>query len=179
MTDIQTTLENLTKKKITLITLIGIFSIVLFLPSSYMIPVIGATPNDWNQNTFWYEPWGKSGVHKGIDIFAEKSTQVINPTAGIVLYTGEIELGGKVIITLGPGWHLHYFAHLNEISIRTGDFLSQAEAIGSVGDTGNAMGKQAHLHYSLVTIFPHLWKIDSSTQGWKKMFYLNPLEYLK
>lgn len=179
MTDIETTLARLSKKSIILITLIGIFIIVLVLPGSYMIPVIGATPDDWNQNTFWYEPWGKSGVHKGIDIFAEKSTQVISPTAGIVVYTGEIELGGKVILTLGAGWHLHYFAHLNEINIHTGDFLAQGEAIASVGDSGNAMGKQPHLHYSLVTIFPHLWKIDNSTQGWKKMFYLNPLEYLE
>jgi ABC-type polysaccharide/polyol phosphate export permease len=34
------------------------------------------------------------------------------------------------------------------------------------------------LHYSIVTIFPYVWRIDSDRQGWKKMFYLNPIAYL-
>ena len=46
----------------------------LLIPEKIMIPVQGATPKDWNHNTFWYEPWGKSGVHKGIDIFGKKNT---------------------------------------------------------------------------------------------------------
>ena len=179
MPDIQTTLNNLSKTKKTLLILTILFSFVLFMPSSTLIPVKGATSADWNKDTFWYEPWGKSGVHKGVDIFAVKSTEVISPTTGIVLYEGEIELGGKVILTLGPNWRLHYFAHLDEIDVSTGYLLSQGETIGTVGDTGNAMGKQPHLHYSLVSMIPYVWNIDGSTQGWKKMFFLNPLGYIK
>lgn len=42
------------------------------VPESPIIPVKGASSKDWNSQTFWYEPWGASGVHKGIDIFAKK-----------------------------------------------------------------------------------------------------------
>jgi murein DD-endopeptidase MepM/ murein hydrolase activator NlpD len=40
------------------------------------IPVVGAPSKDWNYKAFWYYPWGRSGVHKGIDIFAKEGTPV-------------------------------------------------------------------------------------------------------
>jgi len=52
------------------------------------------------------------------------------------------------------------------------------EHIGTVGATGNAKGKSPHLHYSMTTIVPYPWRIDFAKQGWKKMFYLNPIDYL-
>ena len=91
-----------------------------FAPERPRIPVEAATRSDWNAMTFWHEPWGRSGVHKGIDIFAPKGTPVIAPTYGLVLFRGELALGGKVVVALGPGWLLHYFAHLDESSARPG-----------------------------------------------------------
>ena len=151
----------------------------LLLPGSLSIPVKNASSDDWNKDTFWYEPWGISGVHKGIDIFAETSTPIISPTPGIVLYTGEIPMGGNVVVMLAGKWRIHYFAHLAEINTSTGSYLSQDELLGTVGDTGNAKGKQPHLHYSIVSLIPYIWKIDNETQGWKKMFFLNPVDYFE
>jgi len=162
-----------------IIILISILIIGLLLPDDLSIPVENANNNDWHKDTFWYEPWGKSGVHKGIDIFAEKSTPVISATRGIVLYSGEISMGGKIVVVLGGKWRIHYFAHLNEINTSTGSYLSQNETLGTVGDTGNAKGKQPHLHYSIVSLIPYIWRIDSDTQGWKKMFFLNPVDYFE
>jgi len=162
-----------------IIILISILIAGLLLPGDLSIPVENANSNDWHKNTFWYEPWGKSGVHKGIDIFAEKSTPVISSTHGIVIYSGEISMGGKIVVVLGGKWRIHYFAHLNEINTSTGSYLSQNEVLGTVGDTGNAKGKQPHLHYSIVSLIPYIWRIDSDTQGWKKMFFLNPVDYFK
>ena len=34
------------------------------------------------------------------------------------------------------------------------------------------------LHYAIRTLFPYFWRADKSIQGWKKMFYLNPVLYL-
>ena len=151
----------------------------LLLPGSLSIPVKNASSDDWNKDTFWYEPWGISGVHKGIDIFAETSTPIISPTQGIVLYTGEIPMGGNVVVMLAGKWRIHHFAHLDEINTSTGSYLSQHELIGTVGDTGNAKDKQPHLHYSIVSLIPYIWKIDNETQGWKKMFFLNPVDYFE
>lgn len=170
-------MTKINKKLKALAILLLILLIITLLPGTIQIPVKGATGNDWNKDTFWYEPWGVSGVHKGIDIFAEKSTGISSPASGIVLFTGEINIGGKVVITLDSKLRLHYFAHLHEINTHIGALAYTGEEIGSVGDSGNAVGKQPHLHYSLVTLLPYLWKIDSNTQGWKKMFYLNPADY--
>ena len=71
---------------------------------------MGASSKDWNENSFWFEPWGRSGVHKGIDIFGKLGTDITSTTDGIVVFTGEIQNGGKVIVILGPKWHFHYFA---------------------------------------------------------------------
>jgi len=125
------------------------FTLALFflagclVPEQPIIPVKGATNKDWNSQTFWYEPWGSSGTHKGIDIFAAANTPVVAPTPMLLLYKGDFLKGGKVVVGLGPKWQMHYFAHLG------------------------------------LSLFPRPWRIDTSTQGYKKAFYLNPIEYLE
>lgn len=161
---------------------LAIFAALLFtgltLPETMKIPVTDATKNDWNHDTFWYEPWGISGVHKGIDIFGKKSTDVVAPTYGITLFTGELSLGGKVVALLGPKWRIHYLAHLDSIETEAGKFVGTGDKVGTLGDTGNAVGKQPHVHYSIVSLLPYPWLFSSETQGWKKMFFLNPHEQL-
>ena len=147
-------------------------------PQTFSIPVLGATNKSYHPNSFWFYPWGSSGTHKGIDIFAKVGTGVVSSTAGLVVYKGTLEKGGNVIIVLGPKWRLHYYAHLKEWKVPLGRFVSPGTIIGTVGNTGNASGKPSHLHYSISSIIPVPWRIDNSKQGWKKMFYLNPSDYL-
>ena len=141
------------------------------------MPVNGAQKQDYNQESFWYYPWGRSGTHKGVDIFANKGTDLNSSVSGIVLYSGNIEMGGNIVVILGPKWRIHYFAHLNESTTSFG-WTNRGEKIGTVGDSGNAKGKPPHLHYSIVTPIPYFWNITSEPQGWKKMFFLNPITYL-
>jgi murein DD-endopeptidase MepM/ murein hydrolase activator NlpD len=170
---------KLSKKRIVLIVLITIVIIGYVIPENLIIPVKGARSSDWNKQSFWYEPWGKSGVHKGIDIFADKGTPLLSSSKGLVVYTGELTLGGKVILVLGSKWRLHYYAHLDSITISSMSLISSGDVIGTVGDSGNAKGKPPHLHYSIITAIPYLWRIDGDSQGWKKMLYLDPGEKLK
>lgn len=148
------------------------------LPQPRVIPVDGAGRNDWNPESFWYYPWGKSGVHKGIDIFAKEGTPVISSSYGIVIFKGTLGMGGKVVLVLGPRWRLHYYAHLKQADVSFFSLLSTGEKLGEVGTTGNAAGKSPHLHYAVVTPIPYVWRIDGSMQGWKKMFYLDPADGL-
>jgi peptidoglycan LD-endopeptidase LytH len=152
---------------------------VFVAPEWPAIPVAGATSADWNPKSFWYEPWGRSGVHKGIDIFAPKGTVVRAPTYGIVLFRGTIPVGGRVVVLLAPKLRLHYFAHLNSIDVPAGRPVLGGHLLGHVGDTGNAQGKPPHLHYAVVSLVPYFWRIDAATQGWKKMFYLDPGAWLR
>ena len=148
-------------------------------PQNFSMPVDGATKKSYNQKSFWYYPWGSSGTHKGVDIFARKGTPVRSSTSGFVLYTGQLKLGGNVVLVLGPKWRLHYYAHLHEIKTSNLSLIGNGEELGSVGTSGNAAGKPAHLHYSITTLFPYFWRMDEDPQGWKKMFYLNPIDYLE
>jgi murein DD-endopeptidase MepM/ murein hydrolase activator NlpD len=136
--------------------------------------VQNATNKDWNPYSYWYFPWGKSGVHKGIDIFAKAGTPVLASAAGIVLFKGNIKLGGNVVAVLGPKWRLYYYAHLQKTDVHFLDWVSLGEVIGRVGTTGNATGKPAHLHFSVMTLIPNPAEITTETQGWKRMFYMNP-----
>lgn len=158
--------------------------VIVLLSSGYLvpdrrtIPVVGAVPADWNPQSFWYEPWGTSGVHKGIDIFAGKGEPVVASTDLLVLYRGTLSKGGKVVLGLGPKWRVHYFAHLDSIDADAGLFVAVGGALGTVGDSGNAAGKQPHLHYAILSLVPLPWLIDGSSQGYKKAFYLDPGHYL-
>ncbi len=161
-----------------LITFIVITLIGLLIPQNMIIPVEGATKNDWHPETFWFYPWGKSVTHKGVDIFAKEGTNILSATNGIVLYSGTLGAGGNVILILGPKWRLHYYAHNKELKIKSFRYAKRGTMIATVGTSGNAAGKAPHLHYSVVTLIPYPWRIDSDRQAWKKMFYLNPLDYL-
>jgi peptidoglycan LD-endopeptidase LytH len=143
-----------------------------------IIPVAGASGKDWNRQTFWSYPWGVSGVHKGIDIFASEDTKVISATPGIVVYIGHLSLGGNVIAVMDSRWRIHYYAHLKIDSVTPLSYVRRGQPIGVVGTTGNAKGKPPHLHYAVITTLPYVWKMDRGRQGWKKMFFLNPTELL-
>jgi peptidoglycan LD-endopeptidase LytH len=146
-------------------------------PQNLHMPVENADSSSYNQASFWYYPWGKSVTHKGVDIFAAKGTTIRSSVPGMVVYTGLFPNGGNVALVIGPRWRLHYYAHLNTTSVEPLQFVSNQSVIGTVGDSGNAKGKPAHLHYSILTLIPYPWRIDGDRQGWKKMFYLNPIDY--
>ena len=86
--------------------------------------------------------------------------------------------GGKFVVTIGPKWRIHYYAHLDEIKTKPFSLVTQETEIGTVGNSGNAATTPAHLHYGIGTLIPYTWRIDDAPLGWQKMFYLNPIDYL-
>lgn len=162
----------------TLLTLVTIVVVGLLMPQNLQMPVVGADDNSYNHETFWYEGWGTSIVHKGIDVFAKRGTSVHSATIGIVLLTAEYGKGGKFVIVLGPKWRLHYYAHLDEIRTKPFVLVDHNTEIGTVGNTGNAATTPSHLHYGIGTLIPYPWRIDDAPLGHQKAFYLNPIDYL-
>ncbi|MBR4156942.1 MAG: M23 family metallopeptidase [Bacteroidales bacterium] len=162
-----------------LFVFVAIIIICLLIPQNLKMPVVGADDNSYNHNTFWHKGWGSSVVHKGVDVFAKKGTSIKSSTVGIVLTIGDGDKSGKFVLVLGPKWRLHYYAHLDEIKTKRFAFVTHDTEIGTVGNTGNAINTPAHLHYSIVTLIPYPWRIDNSPHGIRKMFYLNPIDYLK
>lgn len=154
--------------------LVLVLVIGMLLPVRMTIPVEGASPADWHPQSFWYHPWGESGVHKGIDIFAEHGAPMLASTDGIVLFQGRLPQGGLAVLLLGAKWRIHYFAHLASTNVSSGQLVRMGERIGAVGNTGNARGKPPHVHYSVRTLVPYPWRWADAPQGWKQMFFLDP-----
>ena len=152
-----------------------------FLPhESRVIPVSNATERDWNTNSFWYYPWGHSGVHKGIDIFAPHGTPVRATTNSIVLYSGYYGLGGNVVYMLGANWRFHYYAHLDSKMVSAFTLVEAGEMIGTVGTSGNAQDKPPHLHYTIKSAFPRFWTYDNDHYAsWSRTYYLDPGQFLQ
>lgn len=165
--------------RILTLTLLIVFIAGFLFPEDGQMPVEGATSADYHPETYWYYPWGRSGTHKGVDVFAKSGTPIHPNVGGVVLATGEKGDGGKYVLILGPKWKIHYYAHLNDIQTSGLSFVSKSSTIGTVGATGNAAGKPPHLHYSIISPIPYFWRIDDEPQGWKKAIYLNPLEHIE
>lgn len=171
------TLKRLTKAFLWFLLIILIIGLII--PQNIQMPVTGAGNADFNHQSFWFYPWGRSGTHKGVDIFAKKGTTIKSATSGLVVYSGQNEMGGNIALVLGPKWRFHYYAHMQDVEVKRFDWLTKDDNIGTVGDSGNAKGKPAHLHYTIATFLPHFWRYDNSPQGWKKMFYMNPIPYIR
>jgi peptidoglycan LD-endopeptidase LytH len=117
----------------------------LLLPQHFVMPVKGASLSSYQQNSFWFYPWGKSVTHKGVDIFAKAGTGIYASTYGLVVYSGRNRIGGNVVMILGPKWRLHYYAHLKDIHTSRFSFVNNYDRIGTVGATGTIPSKACFL----------------------------------
>src|SRR3954464_258905 len=98
----------------------------------------------------WGNARSRGRRHEGIDIFAPTGTPVRSTTRGLVTRVGTNRLGGQIVWVLGPGLERHYYAHLSRYgAFREGDRVEAGEIIGYTGNTGNARGGPAHLHYGI------------------------------
>lgn len=150
----------------------------LVIGEKFVMPVRGAGKKDYNQKSYWAYPWGKSVTHKGVDIFASRNSEVLSATQGVVISAGHIRAGGNYVLILGPRWKFYYYAHLAERKAARGQVVKSGQLIGLVGDTGNAKGKSPHLHFTIFSLLPRIWRMDKSPQGWKKAFFLDPVPVL-
>jgi murein DD-endopeptidase MepM/ murein hydrolase activator NlpD len=101
--------------------------------------------------------WGDNrdaGVrkHEGIDIFAPARTPLVASASGTISRVEETDIGGKVVWLRPEGRdYTLYYAHLDEQSVRTGQFVKVGETVGLMGNTGNAKTTSAHLHFGIYT----------------------------
>jgi len=80
-------------------------------------------------------------VHNGINIKAKTGMSVHSIFDGKVLYTGELEgYGNLVIIGHGKDYHSLY-GHLDSIAVKKNQVVKIGETIGLSGDTGSLVGE--------------------------------------
>jgi len=89
--------------------------------------------------------YGSFIVHNGINIKAEAGTPVRSIFNGKVLYTGELEgYGNLVIIGHGKDYHSLY-GHLDRIVVKPNQVVQSGDIVGLSGDTGSLVGETLYL----------------------------------
>ena len=115
------------------------------------IPVVlGVEVRDLDEN--FGDPRGDgTRTHEGLDIIAMQGTPVVSPTDAVVTRTGNGASSGIYVRTANPGGEQFVYMHLSEIAngITAGKKVTRGEVIGFVGNTGNASGGGAHLHFEI------------------------------
>lgn len=120
-------------------------------------PVVGALSSAFG----WREHPTEGGTkfHYGIDLAAEKGSEIVAFADGEVFAVGESSTLGKYIILIHAGGYKTLYAHCSEIVVRSGS-VAMGECIARVGESGSATGP--HLHFEL----------QDGT------LYLNPIYYI-
>ncbi|HIZ47435.1 MAG TPA: peptidoglycan DD-metalloendopeptidase family protein [Candidatus Gemmiger excrementavium] len=130
---------------------------------SGMIAKIGSGSFIWPVPNYKYvSRWMGSG-HRGADICAAYGTTIIASDSGTVVAAGwHYSYGNYVQIDHGNGYTTLY-AHMSEILVSQGQAVSQGDAIGRVGSTGNSTGNHCHFEmtyngalFSAQTLFPNM-----------------------
>jgi murein DD-endopeptidase MepM/ murein hydrolase activator NlpD len=98
----------------------------------------------------WGFPRSGGRTHKGVDMFAARGTPTPAVTSGTVKIR-TVNLGGAVTYLYGDDGNKYYYAHLNGYpdGLRDGQRVSRGQAIGFVGNSGNAEGTSPHLHFEI------------------------------
>ena len=110
--------------------------------AGWICPVQGphAFSNDYGA------PRGGGRSHQGNDILAAKGTPVVANVSGVVTHrTGAVS--GKAYYLAGDDGNRYFGAHLD--SFGASGRVSAGTQIGTVGDTGDAVGGPPHLHFEI------------------------------
>ncbi|HEY1074606.1 MAG TPA: peptidoglycan DD-metalloendopeptidase family protein [Patescibacteria group bacterium] len=91
-----------------------------------------------------------AGVHTGIDYRANVGTPIVAAADGVVIVATETGWNGgygKTVLISHTGNKTTRYGHMSDVSVRSGQRVSQGELIGYSGNTGRSTGP--HLHFEL------------------------------
>jgi murein DD-endopeptidase MepM/ murein hydrolase activator NlpD len=131
----------------------GVRAQALFAPLSRLplrLPVVGIRTSSLDDS--WHAPRdGGARVHKGIDIFAPKGTEVVAVVDGVISFLGDQKLGGHCIWLTTENGASFYYAHLDRwaAGLYEGMEVQAGDLVGYVGNTGNAKYTPSHLHFGI------------------------------
>lgn len=127
----------------------GMFTVTIMEEPALAFPVEGKTMADI-QSFFGDQRDGGRRRHEGVDVFAARGTSVLAVTDGVVRRVGTRDLGGNIVLLWDEKRNLnYYYAHLDAQYVVNGQRVSVGEALGAVGNTGNAVTTPPHLHFGV------------------------------
>jgi hypothetical protein len=132
-------------------------------PTKIVFPVLGTTT--------YADDFGDArpgGTHQGIDIVAPKRSLALAAEAGKVEFWASSASAGCMLYLHGASKTTYYYIHLNNDltarndnkgkcvqgvayakGLKSGSKVAAGQPVGYVGDSGDANGAHAHLHFEL------------------------------
>ncbi len=112
---------------------------------SIVKPVSGTITSDYGAREQIFE--GVNSYHTGMDIANSLNTPIHSATNGVVTSTVNNNKYYGNYVEVETDGVIFKYAHLNSISVKKGDNVSQASEIGKMGSTGMSTG--SHLHFEI------------------------------
>ncbi|WGH78209.1 M23 family metallopeptidase [Jannaschia ovalis] len=117
----------------------------LYRIAAESLPLAHPVPGPHRRTSGFGPRWGR--MHSGMDFAGPRGSEIRATAEGVVTHAGWLSGYGKLVKIRHPlGFETRY-AHLNSISVRTGQRVSRGERIGGMGTTGRSTG--VHLHYEI------------------------------
>ncbi|MFH8369974.1 peptidoglycan DD-metalloendopeptidase family protein [Streptomyces sp. NPDC018031] len=114
--------------------------------AGFTAPVDGVSPSTAYRTAGSH--WS-SGYHTGVDFPVPVGTSVRSVRHGRVVSAGWADAYGYEVIVRHPDGGYSQYAHLSQLSVRTGQQVTTGQRIGRSGSTGNSTGP--HLHFEVRT----------------------------
>lgn len=86
-------------------------------------------------------------MHKGIDIDLETGDAVHAAFEGRVRYAMYNESYGNCVVIRHPNGLETYYAHMEKLHVKSGDYVQAGDYLGAGGNTGHSRG--SHLHFEV------------------------------
>jgi murein DD-endopeptidase MepM/ murein hydrolase activator NlpD len=120
--------------------------LTLELTAALPFPVVGAS-EDAVRSRFGAARDDGRRNHEGIDIYVQRLTPVLAVAPGHAMPRQDA-LGGNTVWLNTPGTS-YYYAHLDRVAVRDGQYVKAGDVLGYVGNSGNARHMASHLHFGV------------------------------
>lgn len=122
-------------------------------PDQFIKPVEGEKISNFSMNSLIYSNTLQEWItHRGIDIKAEKGTEVKASKSGkIKLINNDPRYGISVTIEHKEGFSTVYSCMLDTVELKEGDDVEQGQTIGHIGNSGVfEVSDGMHLHFEML-----------------------------
>jgi len=122
-------------------------------------------------NSYRVDSNGNGIGHEALDLAGQTGDAVHAAMDGTVVRadSNSASYGGQVVIRMVDG-NFSQTAHMDSISVAVGDNVSVGDQVGTVGNTGNASNRPAHVHWEIRTGPDHTATVQNPSQWLSQSF---------
>lgn len=120
-------------------------------PEQYFtLPVRGNIGRGFSDSELQYSPtYGDMRLHLGVDLLAEKGTDVVSAASGRVVSVSDDSLWGRMVVIDHSGGIVAYYCGLENTTVNEGDSVKSGTKIGVVGSVPSECADESHIHIAV------------------------------